>query len=113
VHVLDEGPLNPAGNLDMLVHLHGHPRPFMRVRFRDARVEGIVRVAPVSARCEISAEANRGSIIAGVDEVGHISYKLGDGLEPVVTQPKGRWETFHLLTAHTNTHTHTSTACSF
>lgn len=42
-------------------------------------------------------EAEKEPSFPGVDEVGHISYKLGDGLEPVVTQPKGRYKILRSL----------------
>jgi len=58
VHGLDEGPLNPAHNLVMLVHPHGHSRSFMPTPFQGGREEGIVRVVPVLMRCQIFTEAD-------------------------------------------------------
>jgi hypothetical protein len=48
----------------------------------------------------ITSTENPPPSFPGIDEDGHISYKLGDGLEPGITQPKGRFVAFRQNNHH-------------
>jgi len=55
--------------------------------------------ASVAAGGQYSAGGGKEKPVSfpGVDEDGHIKYKLGDGLEPGVTQPRGRYKILRSL----------------